>query len=151
MRPVARRPAGLALKPLKPIAPAAKATVPNRASYGLRSLLPGRISHSSPLRPAPCSVRGMGRCSCLAPRTKARDEVEREPQAPTLAKQGEEAAAAERKPAGERSMAYQLFASLYVCAYVFCWRTGELIAGNAQEALERLRRYVRDNFFDRKR
>jgi hypothetical protein len=93
----------------------------------------------------------MGRCSCPAPRTKARDEAEREPQqAP--AKQGEEEeAAAERNKPAERSMAYQIFAGLYMRAYVFFWRTGELIAVNAEEALERLRRYVRDNFLDQKR
>ena len=171
LRPAARRPAGLAVKPLKPIiAHAAMATVPNRASsYGLiRPLLLPRItSHSSssaPQPPAPGSVRGTGRRSCQAPRTKARDdEAEREPgrqQAPPAKQAGEEqeAGAAERnKPAapppagGERSMAYQIFAGLYVCAYVFFWRTGELIVVNAQEALERLRRYVRDNFFDKKR
>lgn len=164
VRPVARGPAaGLALKPLNPIAAAAKGTVPNRACYGLLRplLLPG-TSHSSPAPlPAPfCrrSVRGTGRRPCPTPTTaKARDEAEREPQAPppaTMAKQGEEEkeAAPERKPAGgERSMAYQIFAGLYVCAYVFCWRTGELIFLNAQDAVDRLRRHVRDKFFNRKR
>lgn len=161
MRPVARGPAaGLVLKPLNPIAAAAKGTVPNRACYGLlRSLLLPRTSHSSPLPAPSCrrSVRGTGRRPCPAPTAKARDEAEREPQAPPppamMAKQGEEEkeAAPERKPAGERSMAYQIFAGLYVCAYVFCWRTGELIFLNAQDALDRLRRHVRDKFFDRKR
>jgi hypothetical protein len=156
MRPVAR---GLALKPLNPIAAAAKGTVPNRACYGLlRPLLLPRTSHSSPLPAPSCrrSVRGTGRRQCPAPMAKARDETEREPQAPPpamMAKQGEEEkeAAPERKPAGERSMAYQIFAGLYVCAYVFCWRTGELIFLNAQDALDRLRRHVRDKLFNRKR
>ncbi|CAN6328097.1 unnamed protein product [Urochloa humidicola] len=140
------QPAGLALNPLKPIA--ARRTVPaSRASY--RLLL--RANHPPPL-PTPCNSRRMGHC--LAARTKARDEEEEtepEPQAP--AKEVEEAvAAAERSRRGEPmpSLAYQIFETVYLCAYVMCCRIGEPVVANAQHALERLRRYVVDKF-NRKR
>ena len=93
----------------------------------------------------------MGQRSCPAARTKARDEAEPEPQPHGLApaKEGEEAAPAERNR-GERSLAYEIFEGVYLCAYVLSWRISELIVAKTQDALERLRRYVLDKF-NRKR
>ncbi|CAL4893781.1 unnamed protein product [Urochloa decumbens] len=143
LTPVSAQPAGLSPNPLKPIA--ARRTAPNRASYGL---LLRCTNHPSQL-PAPCNVRRTGRRSCpTAARTKARDdEAEPEPQAPAM--EGEEEVAVESSPGG-RSLAYQIFEAVYLCAYVLSWRIGELIVVNAQDALERLRRYVLEKF-NRKR
>ena len=148
--PVAPPPArGPVLTPVKPIA--AKGAVPDRASCGLlrRRTSQSPSSSSSSLLLAPCcNVRRMGQRSFPAARTKARDEAEPEPQPQGLAppkKEGEEAA-----PPAERSLAYQIFESVYLCAYVLSWRIGELIVVKAQDALERLRRYVLDRF-NRKR
>jgi hypothetical protein len=80
----------------------------------------------------------MARRSCSGARTKATDDAEAE------AGQGEEETAEGKQ--GERSMAYQVFAGIYVCVLVFSWRTGQLITVNAQDAIERLRRYVLEKF-----
>ncbi|CAL4900979.1 unnamed protein product [Urochloa decumbens] len=145
--PITAQPAGLALNPLKPIA--ARRTVPSRASYE-RLLRRRRTNHPSQLH-APCFVRRMGHRPCPVARTKARDdgEAEPEPQPQAPAKEGEEEAAVERSRGG-RSLAYQIFEAVYLCAYVLSWRIGELIAANAQDAVERLRRYVLGKF-NRKR
>jgi hypothetical protein len=142
LTPVARPPAGHVLTPLELKPVAAKGAVANMTSYGL---LRRRTDDSSSLLPAPCNVRRMGRRSCPAARTKARDEAEPEPQPQAPAKEGEEAAPA-GGGRGERSIAYGIFEGVYLCAYVLSCRIGELIVANAQDAIERLRRYVLDNF-----
>lgn len=147
LTPVARPPAGHVLTPLKLKPVAAKGAVANMTSYGL---LRRRTDDSSSLLPAPCNVRRMGRRSCPAARTKARDEAEPEPQATPATKEGEEAAPAERRSRGGRSTVYGIFEAVYLCAYVLSWRIGEIIVVNAQDAIERLRRYVLDKF-NRKR
>lgn len=143
LTPAAPQPAGHVLKPLEHIAVAAKGTVLNRASYGLLR----RTNHPPAPAPLPAhsNVRIMRHRSCPAARTKARDdEAEPEPEAPAP-KQGEEAAAAGRNR-GQRSMAYQIFEAVYLCAYVLSWRIGELIVVNAEDALKRLRGYVLEKF-----
>jgi hypothetical protein len=91
--------------------------------------------------------------SCPAARSnsKARDDEAEtdEPEAPAP-KQGEESAAGRSRGQGQRSMACQIFESVYLCAYIMSCRIGEGIVLNAEDALKRLRGYVLDKF-DQKR
>lgn len=87
----------------------------------------------------------MAHRSCSAAvRTKAADD-DAEPQA-EAEDRGDEATAAGGRKQGERSIAYQIFAGIYVMVLVFSWRIGELIVANAEDGIERLRRYVREKF-----
>ncbi|KAL6619170.1 hypothetical protein ACP70R_034309 [Stipagrostis hirtigluma subsp. patula] len=155
----------VSLQPVRVLKPTmVKATPPNGRPSAPYSLLRPRVSYayaySSPL-PANRDVQRLGRRSCSAARTKARDDAEPEPPAPAKegeaggapaegTRQGHPGCAGDGRPVVQRSMAYRLLADIYVCLYVFSWRTGQLIYLNAQFALERLHKYVVDKFSRRR-